>query len=85
MTINRCKLFKDAWAYAKAFAAFDGRSPRTLIADALRKCWAEAKALAVKACRPAVHVSDDFWSRPAFVSAVAARQNRLGDFSASAW
>lgn len=52
MTINRRKLFRDAWAYAKAFAAFDGRSPRSLIALALRKMWVEAKAMAARASRP---------------------------------
>ena len=51
MTINRRKLLKDAWAYAKAFAQFDGSSPRALFADALRRCWAEAKAIAARATR----------------------------------
>ena len=54
MSINRHKLFKDAWAYAKAFAAFDRSSPRALFTVALRKLWAEAKAIAARlAGRPA--------------------------------
>jgi len=54
MTINRRQIFKDAWAYAKAFAQFDGSSPRALFADALRRCWAEAKAIAARATRQAL-------------------------------
>jgi len=48
MQINRRKLFRDAWAYAKAFSVFDRSSPRALFADALRKVWTEAKAIAAR-------------------------------------
>ncbi len=86
MTISRGKLFKDAWAYAKAFARFGGRSPRSLFPDALRKCWAEAKALASRASRPApAHVSDAFWANSARSIPATRHKARLGSFCAHAW
>lgn len=86
MTINRRKLFKDARAYAKAFAAFDGRSPRSLIGNALRKVWAEAKALAICATRPAIApTSDARRTNPNFTTAVAAYRARLGSFCSHHW
>ena len=90
MTFNRRKLFRDAWAYAKAFAAFDGRSPRSLIADALRKVWAEAKALAARAARavqPLVSpaTTAPVVCSPAFIAAASRHQARLGAYYVKSW
>lgn len=73
MTINRRKLFRNAWAYAKAFSAFDHSSPRALFADALRKVWAEAKAIAARLAgapsapkRRAIVIENAFGFRPRY-------------------
>ena len=48
MPIDRRQIFRNAWKYAKAFAAFDHSSPRARFADALRKIWSEVKGLAAQ-------------------------------------
>jgi hypothetical protein len=45
----RGTIFRQAWAAAKWRARRQGCSPRTLLAEALREAWADAKRIAQKA------------------------------------
>lgn len=51
--IDRSKMFKDAWKYAKAFYSLGGKtgSLRSWFARGLRAVWTDIKAAAARAAR----------------------------------
>jgi hypothetical protein len=53
----RGTIFRQAWAAAKWRARRQGCRPRTLLAEALREAWADAKRIAQKAAESRARVA----------------------------
>ena len=53
----RGTIFRQAWAAAKWRARREGCRPRTLLAEALREAWADAKRIAQKAAESRARVA----------------------------
>ena len=67
----RGTIFRQAWAAAKWRARRQGCSPRTLLAEALREAWADARRAAQRAAESRARVE-------AYVAEIKARKLLAG-------